>query len=83
MGALAPGQKWWWIILEIEISCSQWEGSAYTQSALILFFFKFWVGAKEGFFHFSFLPNMFLSSFQWVPIMFSICFQCVPQGCSQ
>jgi hypothetical protein len=32
-------------ILEIEISCSQWEeGSAFTQIALILKTKKFWVG---------------------------------------
>jgi hypothetical protein len=45
-------------------------------------------GAKgEGFFHISFVPNMFiLCSLQWVPIKFPICFVsslCVPQGCSQ
>jgi len=35
---------------------------------------------------FVFVPNMFPSSSQWVPIRFPICspcFQCVPQGCSQ
>jgi hypothetical protein len=46
--------------LEIEISCSQWEG---------------WVGGRgeEDFFHFSFVPKMFLSNSQWVPIRFPIC----------
>ncbi len=28
--AISPGQKWWWKALEIEISCSQWEGSSCT-----------------------------------------------------
>jgi hypothetical protein len=51
-------------------SWSQWEGSACTQSALI--FLKFEGGGGGAFFHFSFVPNMFLSSSQ-----------CVPQGCSQ
>ncbi len=53
---------------------------------LDFFSFKFWVGVGEGFFHFSFVPNMFPSSSQWVLIRFSICSlgsQCVPQGCSQ
>jgi hypothetical protein len=47
-------------------------------------------GKKENegrvFFHFPFVPNMFPSSSQWVPIKFPICSlgsQCVPQGCSQ
>jgi hypothetical protein len=26
-GGISPGQKWWWTVLEIEISCGQWEGS--------------------------------------------------------
>jgi len=54
---------------------------------LALFSFKFWVlGGREDFFLFSFVPNMFPSCFQWVPIRFPICslvFQCVPQWCSQ
>jgi hypothetical protein len=33
MGGISPGRKWWWTILEIEISCSKCEGSACTQSA--------------------------------------------------
>jgi hypothetical protein len=40
-----------------------WQGSAWTQSALIYFSFEFWVGGGEGFFHFSFVPNMFHSMF--------------------
>jgi len=36
--------------LEIEISCSQWEGSACTQSALIYFLLSFgWVGGTFAF----------------------------------
>jgi hypothetical protein len=51
--------------LEIEISFSQWEGSACTQNALIFFFFEVlgWgVGGGRGgiFFIFPFVPNMFL-----------------------
>jgi hypothetical protein len=49
----SPGQKCWQTVLEIEISCSQWEGSVCTQSALI-------------FFHFSLFPKCFLGS-QCVP----------------
>jgi hypothetical protein len=30
-------------------------------------------GWGEIFFHFSFVPNMFPSSFQWVPFMFPMC----------
>jgi hypothetical protein len=44
------------------------------------------LGGREDFFLFSFVPNMFPSCFQWVPIRFPICslvFQCVPQWCSQ
>ncbi len=57
----------------IEISCTQWEGSACTQSALIYFSFKFWVGGPPGglFFLLSFVPNMFFFKFpmgsQYVP----------------
>jgi hypothetical protein len=35
---ISPGQKWWWTILGIEISCSQWEVSVCISSALIFFF---------------------------------------------
>jgi hypothetical protein len=39
---------------------------------LDFFSFEFWVGVRgKDFFHFSFVPNMFLSSSQ-----------CIPQGCS-
>ncbi len=71
--------------MEIEISCSQWEGSACTQSALIFFLLSFGWGWQRIFFHFSFVPNMFLSSSQWVPIRLPICSQgsqCVPNSTS-
>jgi hypothetical protein len=45
-------------ILEIEISCSQWEGSACTQSALFFFLLSFGLRGEE-FFHFSFGPFKF------------------------
>jgi hypothetical protein len=43
MGVLAEAKNGDKTVLEIEISCSQWEGSACTQSALIFFSFKFCV----------------------------------------
>ncbi len=52
---------------------------------LDFFPFKFWVGVGEDFFHFSFVPNKFPSSSQWVPIRFPICSQgsqCVPNSTS-
>jgi hypothetical protein len=59
MGVLAQaknGDKQFW----------KWEGLACTRSALIFFLLSFgW--AWEGFFHFSFVPNMFPSSSQYVP----------------
>jgi len=75
MGVLAQaknGDEEFW---NIKISCSQWEGSACTQSALIFFSLKFWVleggvGGGEDFFHFSFVLNMFPSSSQWFPSVF-------------
>ncbi len=65
MRVLAQAKKWWWTVLEIEISCSQWEGSACTQSALNFFLLSFgWVGGFGGrgrgfFFLFFFVPNIF------------------------
>jgi hypothetical protein len=60
------GEEPFW---NIEISWSQWEGSACTQSALI--FLISGLGQGRGvvgdFFHFSFVPNMFVSSSQYVP----------------
>jgi hypothetical protein len=48
---ISPGQKWWLTVLEIEISCSQWEGSACTHERSIFFLFEGGVG-KQGFFGF-------------------------------
>jgi len=48
MGVLAQaenGEEQFW---NIQFSCSQWEGSACTQSALIFFSFKLWVGGGGG-----------------------------------
>jgi hypothetical protein len=39
MGVLAQAKNGDKTVLEIKISCSQWEGSACTQSALIFIFF--------------------------------------------
>jgi hypothetical protein len=69
MGVLAQaknGDEQFW---NIEISCSQWERSACTQSALIFFLLSFgcWGGGRG--FHFSFAPNMFPSS-SWAPNVF-------------
>jgi hypothetical protein len=50
---------------EIEISCSQWEGSACTPSALLYFLLSFGFGVRGGFFSF------FLCS-QHVPLKFSM-----------
>jgi hypothetical protein len=61
-------------ILEIEISCSQWEGSPFTQIALIFYKKRFWWGGGEVggriFFHFPFVPNMFLSNSHHVTNVF-------------
>jgi hypothetical protein len=47
-----------------------------------------YIGGPKGedFCLFSFVPDMFLASSQWVPTKFSICSlgsQCFPQRCSQ
>ncbi len=80
MGVLAQaknGDDQFW---NIEISCMH-------SKCLQFFSFKFWAGWVEDFFHFSFVPKMFPSSFQWVPTRFPICSLgsqcCVPQRCSQ
>jgi len=60
--AISPSQKWWPTVLEIEISCSQWEGSAcYSWWAQ---FFSLW----ELFFFFFFFCFLFL-----VPNVFATC----------
>ncbi len=65
---ISPGQKWWWTVLEIGNSCSQWEGSACTQRALIFFLLSFGLGGRTFFIY-----VLFPSSPQCVPNMFPIC----------
>jgi hypothetical protein len=76
------GDKQFW---NIEISCSQWEGLACTQSALIFKILSFvWVGG--GFFTFflcsQHVPFKFPMASHQAPMGFPICSlgsQCVPQ----
>jgi hypothetical protein len=77
-----PGQKWWQTVLEIEISCSQWEASACTQSASILFYFflcsehvpiRFPIASRFK------SVSMFYLLSQCVPIEFPSSSQSVPQ----
>ncbi len=68
-------QQFW----NIEISCSQWEGSACTQGALIFFLLSLGRGG-EDFFHFSFDPNMFPSSSHRVLNMFPRFLMCFPRA---
>jgi hypothetical protein len=72
---VSPCQKWWWSLLEREISCCQWEGPNMHSKRFVFFSFMFWgVGGGWGkiFFNFSQLPNVFaLCSFQ-VPNGFPI-----------
>jgi len=73
---VSPCQKWWWSLLEREISCSQWEGPNMHSKRLVFFPFMFWgVGGvrKDVFSFFSTsqcVRTMFLSSSQWVPNIF-------------
>jgi hypothetical protein len=58
---VSPCQKWWWSLLEREISCSQWEGPSMHSRCLVFFPFMFWGGGRNFFFfHFSQLPNVFV-----------------------
>ncbi len=70
---VSPCQKWWWRLLEREISCNQWEGPNMHSKHLFFFLLCFGVwGGGKIFFHFSRLPNVFaLCSFQ-VPNGFPI-----------
>jgi hypothetical protein len=73
MGVLAQaknGDEQFW---NIEIPCSQWEGSACTQSALNFFFQV--LGDKRIFLGIPSFPNVSPSSSQWVPIRFPVCSQ--------
>jgi hypothetical protein len=67
------------MVLYIEISCSQWEGSACTQSALIFSLVSFeWQGCGGGF-----LSNMFpMCSSRIFPIAAQFNFICFAQSSS-
>jgi len=89
MGVLAQAKNGDQQFLEIEISCNQWEGSACTQSALILFFLSFgwwWSGAGRGFFSFFLcsqdVPFLFPSGSQYVPYVPSVFPKGVPNSTS-
>ncbi len=69
---LAQAKKWWQTVLEIEIACSQWEGSAHTHDGPCFFPFQGGVGWGELFF-------VFVPCSQCVPNMFSSCSQKVPK----
>ncbi len=71
---ISPCQKWWWSLLEREISCSQWEGPSMHSRRLVFFLFMFWGGGGGGkiFFHFSRLLNVFALCFFQVPNGFPI-----------
>ncbi len=73
-GIISPGQKWCQTILEIEISCSQWKGLNMHSKCLDFFSFMLWVeGGGRIFIKKSFVPTMFPSSSQCVPIRFPMC----------
>jgi hypothetical protein len=61
--AISPGQKWWPTVLEIEISCSQWEGSTCTHERSSFFL----LGGGGGIRDFFVLFLLFPSSSQCVP----------------
>ncbi len=75
--AINPRHKWWQTVLEIEISCNQWEGSACTHDGPCFSPLQGWVG---GVFKKFFLV---LNVFQHVLIMFpwgSPSSQVIPEG---
>jgi hypothetical protein len=49
--AISLGKKWWPTVLEVEISCNQWGGSACTHEQSSLFLFE-WGGGEIGIFCF-------------------------------
>ncbi len=61
-------QKWWWSLLEREISCSQWEGPTMHSRCLVFFSFMFWGGEREEIFFFIFLDFPMCS--HYVPFKF-------------
>jgi len=73
-----PCQKWWWSLLEREISCSQWEGPNMHSKRLVFFPFMFWgVGGGEERFFFIF-PDFPMCS-HYVPFKFPMGSQYFPQ----
>jgi len=73
MGVLAQpknGDEQFW---NIEILCSQWEGSACPQSALIFFLLSFGVAGEGDFFPFFFVSFKFPMSSHQVLNMFPMC----------
>ncbi len=62
--AVSLGKKWGWTVLEIQVSCRQWEGSACTHERSN--FFSSWEEGKQGFFVFALFPNVFPSCSHWV-----------------
>ncbi len=77
---ISPSQKWWQIILEIEISCSQWEGSTSTHDGPWFFLSRGSLGG--GKFFFVFLPCSISSptinlSQKWWPTILEIKNMCI------
>jgi hypothetical protein len=75
MEVLAQTKSGGGTVLEIEISCSQWERAQHALKVPQFFSLSFGVGVGEDSFHYSFVPNMFPSSSQWEPIRFPMCSQ--------
>jgi hypothetical protein len=63
-----PRPKWWQTVLEIEVSCSQWEGSACTPDGPWFFLY----GGAGGviFWIFFLVCNVFPTCFHHVPLKF-------------
>jgi hypothetical protein len=62
--AISTRQKWWWIVLEIKVSCSQWDSPACTHDGPCFFL----LGAGRG--EFFCLSSMFPMCSQHFFIMF-------------
>jgi hypothetical protein len=76
---ISLGQKWRHTVLETKVSCSQWEGSAFT---LGVQFSSWGGGGREGFFAFFPVPNVFLSSSQRLAQGLKLFTQDVPNSTS-
>jgi hypothetical protein len=63
------GEKWWQTVLEREISCCQWEGSAYTHEQFNFDFLLVGGGAGQGLFFVSLVLKVFPDAF---PTLFPI-----------